>query len=204
MLTQRYTQAFQLAAQLHQTQQRKGTQVPYLSHLMAVSSLVLEYGGTEDEAIAGLLHDAVEDQGGQATLELIRTQFGSAVADIVWAVSDTDEVPKPAWKIRKETYIAHARTATPSARLVSACDKLHNLRSILRDYLEQGERQWARFVPEAPTLEEKREMAVWYYSQLTQVYLEVGPAQVGRELKRTLEQLLEVAQMSQPSYSSFG
>jgi (p)ppGpp synthase/HD superfamily hydrolase len=196
MLTKRYTQAFQLAAQLHQTQQRKGTKVPYLSHLMAVSSLVLEYSGTEDEAIAGLLHDAVEDQGGQATLQTIREQFGDAVAEIVWAVSDTDVQPKPAWKVRKEIYIAHAREATSSARLVSACDKLHNLRSILRDYLEQGEGQWARFVPEAPTLAEKRDMVIWYYSQLTQVYLEVGPAQVGRELKRTLEALLEATQTS--------
>lgn len=193
MLTERYNQAFQLAARLHHAQRRKGTQVPYLSHLMAVSSLVLEYGGTEDEAIAGLLHDAVEDQGGQETLELIRTQFGGAVADTVWAVSDTDVKPKPAWRERKEIYIAHAKVASPSARLVSACDKLHNLRSILRDTLEQGERHWVRFVPEAESLEAKREAVLWYYGQLTGVYLEFGPERVGRELQRTLGALREAS-----------
>lgn len=198
MHSQRFVQAFQLAAELHKNQKRKGSHIPYLSHLMAVSSLVLEYGGNEDEAIAGLLHDAVEDQGGKATLEVIRNQFGETVAEIVLSVSDTDIYPKPAWKTRKETYIAHARAASSSSRLVSACDKLHNLRSILRDYREQGEEQWARFVPEAKTLAEKRAAVWWYYSELTQVYLECGPKRVGEELGRTLEELLRVARENDP------
>src|ERR1700722_14675423 len=92
-LTERFDAAFLLASELHRSQMRKSSKIPYISHLMAVSGLVLEPGGTEDEAIAGLLHDAVEDQGGPATLTRIRQQFGDVVAQLVMALSDTDETP---------------------------------------------------------------------------------------------------------------
>ena len=144
-LSQRFDAAFKLASDLHRTQTRKSTQIPYLSHLMAVSALVLENGGSEDEAIAGLLHDAVEDQGGPATLELIRQEFGDVVAEMVSALSDTDEIPKPPWGARKEAYLRHLEDATPAVLRVSAADKLHNVRSILRDYAVFGEDLWNRF-----------------------------------------------------------
>jgi hypothetical protein len=123
-LTERFDDAFKLASDLHHTQTRKSSEVPYLSHLMAVSGLVLENGGTEDEAIAGLLHDAVEDQGGQATLERIREAFGDVVAELVSALSDTDEIPKPPWRARKEEYLRRLETApqksSGSPRLTSS------------------------------------------------------------------------------------
>jgi len=192
MLTTRFLEALQFAFDLHQIQRnqtRKGSDVPYLAHLMGVAGLVLEYGGTEEEAIAGLLHDAVEDGFGRKTLDSIRQHFGDGVASTVEAVSDTEEQPKPPWRIRKERYIAHSRSASPSARLVSACDKLHNLRSIEADYRSVGEELWGRFVKEEKTIEGKREAVLWYYRSLTEVYLEVGPKAVGEELERTLRRL---------------
>jgi (p)ppGpp synthase/HD superfamily hydrolase len=107
MLGKRFDEAFELASGLHREQVRKGTDVPYVSHLLGVASLVLEDGGDEDEAIAGLLHDAVEDGGGREVLETIRARFGDDVAGTVLGCSDTDEVPKPPWRARKERYIAH-------------------------------------------------------------------------------------------------
>jgi GTP pyrophosphokinase len=158
-LTTRFSDALVLACELHRTQARKATQIPYVAHLLAVAGLALEHGATEDEAIAALLHDAVEDQGGAATARKIRERFGDDVADIVVSVSDTDVVPKPPWRARKEKYIAHVRTATASARLVSACDKLHNARTILADYRIVGDEVWTRFKGgKAGTL--------WYYRAL--------------------------------------
>ena len=144
-LTQRFIEALAYATEVHAGQSRKGTSVPYVSHVLAVCSLVLEDRGGEDEAIAALLHDAVEDGGGQPRLEDIRRRFGDRVAEIVWTCSDTDETPKPPWKDRKTRYIAHVRAAGPDARRVSCADKLHNARSILRDYRALGERLWDRF-----------------------------------------------------------
>lgn len=118
-----------------------------------------------------------------------RQHFGDEVASIVEAVSDTEVKPKPAWRTRKQQYIAHSRQATPSARLVSACDKLHNLRSIEADYRNLGEELWVRFVKEEPTPEAKRKAVLWYYRALTEVYLEVGPVTVGEELQRTMGRL---------------
>lgn len=158
-LTTRFSDALVLACQLHRMQARKGTQVPYVAHLLAVAGLALEHGATENEAIAALLHDAVEDQGGAVTARTIRDRFGDEVADIVVSVSDTDEAPKPPWRARKEKYIAHVRTATPSARLVSACDKLHNARSILADYRAVGDAVWARF-------KGGKDGTLWYYRAL--------------------------------------
>lgn len=140
MLTQRYADALQLAWRLHDGQLRKGTSIPYVSHLLAVSSLALEHGASEDEAIAALLHDAVEDAGGRPTLEMIRARFGAAVADIVEGCTDSYEEPKPEWRPRKEAYLAHVAQASRSVRLVSASDKLHNARSILSDRPENNER----------------------------------------------------------------
>jgi len=130
MLTQRYPDALQLAWRLHDGHLRKGTSVPYLSHLIGVSSIALEHGANENEAIAALLHDAVEDAGGLPALEMIRARFGAAVADIVDGCTDAYEEPKPPWRARKERYVAHLATTSPSIRLVSNSDKLHNARAI--------------------------------------------------------------------------
>ncbi len=182
ILSARFEQALHLANQLHQTQLRKGTEIPYFAHLMGVASLVLDYGGTEDEAIAGILHDAVEDQGGQKTLQLIREQFGDTVADIVMGCTDADVIPKPPWRERKEAYIAHVASASPSVRLVSACDKLHNARAILSDYFQHGDAVWEKF-------KGGKEGTLWYYRSLVTEFKKHGDTPLVQELDRTVSQL---------------
>ncbi len=138
-LSPRFESALSYAAVIHAHQQRKGTGIPYLAHLLAVTSIALEHGATEDEAIAALLHDAGEDAGGRGRIEDIRQRFGDAVADIVQGCTDTEVTPKPPWRKRKEDYIAHLADASPSTLLVSAADKLHNARAILSDLRVHGE-----------------------------------------------------------------
>lgn len=148
-LTDRFRSALDCAFELHATQRRKagGPGVPYVGHLLGVCSLVIEDGGSEDEAIAALLHDAVEDQGGQPTLDQIRSRFGQPVAYIVDHFTDTDVIPKPPWRERKETYIARLNEPGTTAGIlrVVAADKLHNARAILDDYRRYGDRLWERF-----------------------------------------------------------
>ena len=153
----RFALALQFANEVHARQRRKGADVPYMAHLMAVSASVLEYGGNEDEAIAALLHDAAEDCGGQAMLDAIRVMFGAPVADIVAACTDAVVVPKPAWRPRKEAYVAHLAAASPSVKLVAGADKLHNLGTTLRD-LHAGvpADYWSRFTAGAAD-------QAWYY-----------------------------------------
>jgi GTP pyrophosphokinase len=155
-LSTRFEEALVLATCLHADQTRKGTAIPYISHLLAVTAIVLEHGGNEDEAIAALLHDSIEDQGGAATREEIRRQFGDRVVEIVDGCTDTDVMPKPPWRERKEAYLAHIIEATGSVRLVSAADKLHNARAILEDYRIIGEALWNRF-------NGGKEGTLWYY-----------------------------------------
>ena len=143
---------------------RKGTGIPYVAHLLAVTALVLEADGTETEAIGALLHDAVEDGGGPEMLEYIRAEFGDDVAAIVEENSDSDEQPKPPWRERKERYLAAIPSKSAPAVLVSIADKLHNARSILLDYRTVGEPLWSRFKPgeSGPVL--------WYYRGLHQAF----------------------------------
>lgn len=178
--TDRFDAALTLARDLHATQTRKGTDIPYIGHLLGVASLVIEDGGTEDEAIAALLHDAVEDQGGQPTLKRIRQQFGSTVADIVEACSDTDIVPKPPWKERKEAYIAHLQTAAEQTLRVSLADKLHNARSILFDLHTVGDALWDRFNASA-------DETIWYYRALTDAFAARNAGPMVDELRRTVD-----------------
>lgn len=168
-LTDRYRAALALAFDLHREQERKGSGVPYVAHVLGVSSLVLEHGGDEDAAIAALLHDAVEDQGGLTILAQIEAQFGKAVADIVLACSDAHTTPKPPWRERKVAYLAHLAAASPAAQLVSACDKLYNLRTILADYGRVREALWARFTG-------GRDGTRWYYAALADCYTLENPA----------------------------
>lgn len=185
-LTSRFEQALVFALRLHARQVRKGTRIPYVSHLLAVASLVLEDGGDEDEAVAALLHDAVEDQGGRATLEDIRRIFGQRVAGIVAACSDTDAQPKPPWRERKERYLEHLRHAPPEVRRVSAADKVHNARSILRDVRADGEAIWDRFSA-------RKDGTLWYYRSLAVVFAETGGGYLVDELRRVVDDIERVS-----------
>ena len=175
--------AFALARELHATQRRKKTEIPYVAHLLGVASLVLDDGGDEDEAIAALLHDAVEDQGGAPTLALIRERFGPRVAAIVAACSDTDVVPKPPWRARKEAYVAHLGDPDlPDGALrVSLADKVHNARAILFD-LRAGHDVFARF--SAP-----RDEQLWYYGALAAAFAELTDSPMVAELQRVVNEL---------------
>jgi (p)ppGpp synthase/HD superfamily hydrolase len=182
LLTQRFEDAMVYALHLHASQTRKGSGVPYISHLLSVAALTLEYGGSEDEAIAALLHDAVEDQGGAVTRAEILRRFGPVVTGIVDGCSDTDATPKPPWRARKEAYIAHIPNASDSVRLVSACDKLHNVRALLMDYRIMGEELWRRF-------HGGREGTLWYYRSLVDVLRSGRTVQVVNELDRAVTEL---------------
>lgn len=188
-LGKRFEDALVWAAELHGDQVRKGTSIPYVSHLLAVCALVIEFGGTEDEAIAALLHDAVEDLGDPSMLDRIRKRFGDHVAAIVDACSDTDQQPKPDWSERKQAYLAHLREPRtgPDVLLVSACDKLHNLRSIVADHKRIGEQLWRRFNAD-------REAQLWYYGELTDVFAERGvdPTLVD-ELRSSLDEITQAS-----------
>jgi (p)ppGpp synthase/HD superfamily hydrolase len=181
--TAQFEKALTFATRLHASQTRKGTEIPYVAHLLGVSSIAIDYGATEEEAIAALLHDAVEDQGGQRTLRRIHRRFGPAVADIVLGCSDTDVVPKPPWRERKEAYITHLLTAPPSVRLVSASDKLHNARAIVADYRVVDEQLWERFTG-------GKEGTLWYYRELVTTFRDSGtvPALVA-ELDLTVSEM---------------
>lgn len=196
MLSNRFTEALVYATELHANQKRKGGKVPYISHLLTVASVVLEYGGNEDEAIAALLHDAVEDQGGPATREIIRQKFGENVAAIVDGCTDSDITPKPPWQARKEEYINHIPTASASVRLVSAADKLHNAWSILKDYRLYGEAVWQKFHGgKAGTL--------WYYRSLVTAFRQVESHPLVDELDRVVTKLEKlVAKNSQSDQQS--
>jgi len=185
-LGERFDQALVYASRLHRGQVRKQTTVPYLSHLLGVTSLALEHGADEDEAIAALLHDAVEDQGGEPTLAEIRKRFGDRVAEIVAACSDSMGDPKPPWRERKEAYVARLKTSSRSARLVSAADKLHNARSILTDYRREGARVWNRFTA-------GRDGVLWYYRALVDALRPAGPSSLVEELDRVVSELERLA-----------
>lgn len=181
-LSPRFADALALACDLHRTQTRKGTAIPYVAHLLAVAGLALEHGATEDEAIAAVLHDAVEDQGGMPTAARIRASFGDRVTEIVLACSDAVVVPKPPWRARKESYIAHVAEADASVRLVSACDKLHNARTLVSDYRDVGEGLWSRFTG-------GREGTLWYYRALVTAYANHGRTRLVDELDRVVTEL---------------
>lgn len=156
-LSSRFAHALTYAYTAHATQRRKGTGIPYLGHLLAVSSIVIDHGGSEDEAIAGLLHDVPEDCGGRPELEKIRVHFGPDVAAIIEGCTDTFEDPKPPWEPRKRAYLEHLGNAPESVCLVAAADKLHNSRAILNDHKAVGDALWSRFSAGAV------DRVLWYY-----------------------------------------
>lgn len=178
----RFQRAFLFAADKHAGQTRKASTIPYIAHLMGVASLVLEFGGDEDMAIAALLHDVVEDCGGAPMLAQVRRRFGNRVAKIVDGCTDSDTTPKPPWRERKETYIRHLKGADAETRLVSAADKLNNVRSILSDHREVGEAIWARF-------HGGRDGTLWYYRTLLEEFLRCEPNRLIREFELAVKEL---------------
>ena len=195
-LSKRFREAVDFALELHADHARKQSGVPYAAHLFSVAALAMEHGADEDVAIAALLHDAVEDRGGLPTLERIRARFGERPARIVLATSDSDAVDehkKAPWRERKERYLEHLKTADADARLVSACDKLHNARSILADLRAEGQRVFGRFQRDEPTLEGKRASVLWYYRSLVAEFRARGPERLAGELERTLAEIERLA-----------
>lgn len=188
VLSDRFDRALIYATQVHAGQVRKGTHTPYVAHPLAVAALVLEHGGGEDEAIAALLHDAAEDQGGELRLADIRGRFGERVEAITRACSD--DLPaageqKRDWRERKEAYLAHLMVVDRGVLLVSAADKLHNARAILIDYGTVGEALWARF-------KASRDDTLWYYGRASQILGERLGVPLTRELAETVARLAEL------------
>jgi (p)ppGpp synthase/HD superfamily hydrolase len=189
MLGHRFDDALHMASEHHRVHLRKDTSIPYLSHLLGVTAIVLELGGGEDEAIAALLHDAVEDGGGPMMQGRIHWRFGPAVGDMVAANSDTDKEPKPAWRTRKEDYLAAIPQKSAGAVLVSLADKLHNARALHADLLAHGPIVWKRF-------NAKPADTCWYYAALANAFKKElhrlpGPAAKGavKELRNLAEAL---------------
>ena len=186
---EKFENALLYASELHRDQVRKGTGIPYITHLLAVASIVGENGGTEDEVVAALLHDGPEDQGGEATLDVIRVRFGNEVAGIVDGCTDTYEDPKPPWRERKGSYLAHLAGAPGSVRLVSSADKLHNARAVLSDYRTLGEDLWTRF-------NGGKEGTLWYYRAIVDTLQGEGP--IVEELDRVVTDLETLSGKNDP------
>ena len=185
----RFESALVYANQVHHGQLRKGTGIPYMAHILGVVAIAMEYGADEDQAIGALLHDAAEDGGGEARLAEIRARFGDAVGDIVLGCSDSlAEHPedKAPWRDRKERYLTHVESASDSVCLVSASDKLHNVRSIIRDLRMHGDEVWDRF-------QGKRDGSLWYYEAVAGVLAQRYRAPLTRDLLREVEALRHLA-----------
>jgi (p)ppGpp synthase/HD superfamily hydrolase len=186
MPSKRFEQAFVYASQLHKHQKRKGTNIPYIAHLLGVTALVFEDGGDEDQAIAALLHDAVEDQGGKKTLEEIRVRFGNRIARIVERCTDSYETPKPEWRKRKTNYLDHLNGSPLDVQRVALADKVHNARSILRDLRVEGNNVWKRF-------NGKKEGTLWYYQSLVKFDWDNNLGILASELKATVSEIVRIA-----------
>jgi len=176
MLTERFDTALAYASATHRTQVRKGSNVPYIAHLLGVASIAIEYGADEDQAIAALLHDAVEDQGGLARLEDIRNRFGGRVAAIVMDCTDAVEIPKPEWRTRKQRYITSLSKKPLDSLLVSLADKTHNAEAIVADLDLVGDEIWSRFTG-------GKDGTIWYYRTLADSFAVTMPGQVMRFAK---------------------
>ncbi len=179
MLTDRFDDALSYASRIHRDQRRKGTDIPYVSHLLAVASLTLEHGGDEDQAIAALLHDAAEDQGGAERLADIEARFGQGVAAIVADCTDSWVEPRPPWRERKTAYVAALAGKPARSLLVSLADKTHNARAITADLRRHGDDLWPRFTGGA-------EGTLWYYGALARAFALALPCDLAEEFARTV------------------
>ncbi|MEZ5284233.1 MAG: HD domain-containing protein [Vicinamibacterales bacterium] len=184
--------AFRLAYRVHGEQARKSTGIPYMAHILGVVAIALEYGASEAEALGAFLHDTAEDGGGEAMLAEIRARFGAEVADIVLGCSDSlaeNPADKRPWLERKEAYVEHVAEASPSVCLVSAADKLHNVRAIHRDYRRHGEPVWSRFAG-------GRDGTLWYYDAVSLALWRRWPSELTDDLRREVRALAETASAS--------
>ena len=179
-----FRDALSVALVLHGGQAKKGTTVPYLAHLLAVTALVLEHGGDEEQAVAALLHDAIEDAG--ADVRPLVARFGPRVAAIVEGCTDTDIQPKPPWRARKEAYLAHLAGAPADVLLVSMADKLANVRSIITDFRAVGDQVWERF-------RGKKSGTLWYYREIVNVCAKKTQSTLFHELERAVAELESLA-----------
>lgn len=195
--TERFAEAFKYAAHEHRCQMRKGTKIPYISHLMSVSALIWENGGDEDQAIAGLLHDVIEDADPPSAVPRIRKEilerFGPRVLRLVEGCTDGEQDAsgeKAPWKERKENYLEHLQHEPAELLLVSCCDKLHNARAILTDLTTHGESLFNRFTG-------KKEGTLWYYRKLSEIYQAKLPNVVAvRELASVVDSINALSGMS--------
>ncbi|MBD2313183.1 HD domain-containing protein [Desertifilum sp. FACHB-1129] len=185
-LSDRFVSALVYAAHLHANQVRKDGKVPYIAHLLSVSALVLEDGGTEDEAIAGLLHDGVEDRGGDRTRQEIQRQFGDNVAAIVDGCTEPYLATNVSWNARKLGYIEQIRSASASVRRVSLADKLHNARSLLASLQQEGDRVWSRF-------NGGKAQMLWFYQALCEVYCSTTQDYLSQEFARVMAEIEAIA-----------
>lgn len=185
-LTGRFDDALAYASHTHRAQRRKGSEIPYVSHLLAVAAIALENGADEDHAIAALLHDAVEDQGGLAQLETIRARFGEAVAQIVADCTDAHEEPKPEWRPRKEAYIASLANKPARSLAVSLADKTHNASAINADLRAVGAAVWDRFTG-------GRDGTLWYYRALADAFRAHAPGIAAERFAREVAEMEELA-----------
>jgi (p)ppGpp synthase/HD superfamily hydrolase len=191
-LTDRFVEAMTMAFNLHRSQTRKRSEIPYIAHLMSVTALVLENGGNEDLAIAALLHDAVEDQGGLDTLQQIRDTFGDYVAGLVDECTDAYTQPKPPWKERKTAYLEKLKSASDEVILISLADKVHNARSILRDLQLIGIQTWDKFSKgKAGTL--------WYYQSLANIFDDAPYPALRHELRDVVEEIITLENLQENS-----
>ncbi|MEA5573535.1 HD domain-containing protein [Calothrix sp. UHCC 0171] len=181
-MTEKFSTALVYATRLHANQTRKITSVPYVSHLLSVAALILEAGGNETEAIAGLLHDAIEDQGGMEIRAEIREMFGDEIVAIIDGCTEIYTKPKPPWEERKHKYLENLRGACVSVRMVSLADKLHNARSLLADWQKFGDEIWNQF-------NAGKVRTLWFYQSLLQVYRETGSDWMTEEFARVVDQL---------------
>lgn len=182
LLSDRFESALVYATQLHAKQIRKGSGIPYISHLLSVTALVLEDGGNEEQAIAALLHDAIEDRGGDLTRQAIKAKFGEEVGLIVEGCTETDITPKPPWRDRKLSSIAKLSQTTPEIRRVMLADKLHNARSILADLHRYGDDVWQRF-------KGKKAGTLWYFKSIVEAIPEDESSFLAKELSRVVGEL---------------
>ena len=188
----RFLTAFSMAYKLHGEQLRKASQTPYLAHLMTVASMVMENGGSEDQAIAALLHDAVEDAGGIPTLDMIREEFGEYVAELVDGCTDSYTQPKEDWKLRKIAYLEKLKKASNDVKLISLADKVHNARSIVRDLHRTGDQTWEKF-------KGKKAGTLWYYHSLAKVFDDTPYTLLKNELRNLEDEMQTLANMMESS-----
>lgn len=182
MNMQHFNDAFLFASRLHDGQMRKGSSVPYLSHLMAVSALVMENGGTQDQAIAALLHDTVEDQGGEETLSEIRERFGDDVASIVEECSESLDIKDHPWRERKEWFLNRIVQMSERGLLVCVADKFHNVQGLINDHRNQGDQMWSSF--NAGKTEQ-----LWYYRSVAALLCERTENTLATTLSEKVDEL---------------